>query len=94
MAVISLLSVSSFSLQLIISVGLNGEESDAVVMVKNSRFVTRTGWEDLEHALDLTLQSYPRTCVPTLGGGGQRATSGIVGWFAGRTCASHETMYT
>jgi len=49
MVLISLVSVSSFSLRLSLSVGPNGEESDAVVLVKYSRFVMRTGCGDLEH---------------------------------------------
>jgi len=50
MVLISLVSVSSFSLRLSLSVGLSGEENDAAVLVKNNRLVMRTGCGDLKHA--------------------------------------------
>jgi hypothetical protein len=35
-----------------LSVAPNREERDAVILVKNSRFVMRTGRKDVEHALE------------------------------------------
>ena len=88
MAVISLVSVSSFSLRSSLSLGLSGEESDAVVTVKNSRVVMRTGSGDVEHALELTQNHIveSRDCPNIFW---QRVTTIFVGWFAGLTCASY-----
>jgi len=86
MALISLVSVSSFSLRLSLSVGPNGEESDAVVLVINSGFVIRAGCWDLEHAWDLTLNHIvERRGVPTFFW--QRVRTVIVSSFADSTCA-------
>lgn len=50
MVVISLVSVSSLSLEM--KVWPSGEELDAVILVKNSRFVMRRGRRHVEHALE------------------------------------------